>query len=291
MGKHERHISDELEINLTAKINGQPFNSVLLNDDLIHSTANHILNHYQDIESAEWIGTTYVNNGDILFHRRSHDDQFIELKYVINGKGTAANMGQDSLTQYGIFDVTPWSLFRKERKQYERTIEIIGQSFKTKTAFYDYCRELRDKNTSQEKIKEIVAFANAEKIIYRNLLRDSGFSENELRIFIKNMLHQNHSRKTYVRNMIGFKRNCDILYVNKIDGSAEFESNPNDFVIVDDPAWQPFIEFPNDTAYLMIGMMNKELCERRRFYQIAFHWKNIFQGIKTPCLNIFDCRR
>ena len=46
------------------------------------------------------------------------------------------------------------------------------------------------------------------------------------------------------------------------------------------------IVFPKDLTHCkLVGVMGKE---KRSLLQIVFLWKNIAQGIKTPCLNIFD---
>ncbi len=46
------------------------------------------------------------------------------------------------------------------------------------------------------------------------------------------------------------------------------------------------ILFPKEqTNCLLVGSKNNH---QKTFLRIVFHWKNIAQGIKTPCLNIFD---
>ena len=45
-------------------------------------------------------------------------------------------------------------------------------------------------------------------------------------------------------------------------------------------------EFPNnETNTIVCSIINKK---KEKLLRIVFHWKNKFQGIETPCLNIFD---
>jgi len=46
------------------------------------------------------------------------------------------------------------------------------------------------------------------------------------------------------------------------------------------------IIFPKGLTHCKIIGIKGEVS--RPLLQIVFHWKNIAQGIKTPCLNIFD---
>jgi hypothetical protein len=48
------------------------------------------------------------------------------------------------------------------------------------------------------------------------------------------------------------------------------------------------IFFRKNETNVIIGFQESGREEPIPILRIVFHWKNIFQGIKTPCLNIFD---
>lgn len=48
------------------------------------------------------------------------------------------------------------------------------------------------------------------------------------------------------------------------------------------------IEFPKDQTNVIISYRDPESNQYKPVLRVVFHWKNVFQGIKTPCLNVFD---
>lgn len=48
------------------------------------------------------------------------------------------------------------------------------------------------------------------------------------------------------------------------------------------------IEFPENQTNVIISYYNDQSKVYMPLLRVVFHWKNIFQGIKTPCLNVFD---
>jgi hypothetical protein len=48
------------------------------------------------------------------------------------------------------------------------------------------------------------------------------------------------------------------------------------------------ITFPENETNCIIEFLDPDSGEWRRLLRVVFHWKNVFQGIATPCLNIFD---
>jgi hypothetical protein len=48
------------------------------------------------------------------------------------------------------------------------------------------------------------------------------------------------------------------------------------------------ITFPENETNCIIEFLDPDSGEWRKLLRVVFHWKNVFQGIATPCLNIFD---
>lgn len=49
-------------------------------------------------------------------------------------------------------------------------------------------------------------------------------------------------------------------------------------------------DFPEkfaDKVYAYVVVYDKKKRKSRKLLSLIYHWKNIFQGIKTPCINVF----
>jgi len=294
MGKSERPISDEFEICLTAKLNNEQFITENVDRNHIDLTANFISNHYKNILNATWTGYQFNNIGDIAISKTDNTTHYIEVKYVKGGRGTSANISQDGLTGYNIFKAMPWSLFREKQNQYENTIKIINNyeqvEFNSYDEFVCYCRNKREDLNFGPILKSIKKYANEEKKNYKQYLQNSEINYSELKLFIKNLFYRRNSEKTYIYDFNKFEKNFDVFYINRNTGEVILENNQKDFDFIDDENSEAFVSFVPKTAYIIIGLLNKITQTKRNFYKICFNWKNVGQGIASPCLHVFDCR-
>jgi len=46
--------------------------------------------------------------------------------------------------------------------------------------------------------------------------------------------------------------------------------------------------FPQGETNVVVEFKDPDTGDWEKLLRIVLHWKNVFQGIATPCLNIFD---
>jgi len=115
MGKHERGWVEATE-KLTAQIaNGDDPDDDLSDAgrlDLAEALADRLRSDFPDVTAVRHAGNSYDSLGDLIVETPD-SETFVEAKFVAGG-GTRANLGQDTLTQFELFeDATAWSDFRE----------------------------------------------------------------------------------------------------------------------------------------------------------------------------------
>lgn len=309
MGKHERDLIKKAEKIIVKILNRKP---VVLTDKqnpwFKHAAeiAKQIKNDYSNFISASHLGNRYDNAGDILLKMPNSGSIFIEVKMSESktGVGTKANIGQDSLTEYGLFtgDVMSWSEFRDAHhhtawvkrylnlfNNYPKDIKRIKNDIQSIEAKARYLRD----NNIEEILLKIRNRDRIEKIKYlKYLKRQRQNNENIKKFYILIMLgiHEGKIISDLIKrdNLLSELENLIIYYSNirgeevvitkeNVGGRISELIRGSTFKII----------FPSGVTNCKIVKINKDK-KIEELLQIVFHWKNISQGIKTPCLNIFD---
>lgn len=314
MGKHERQSIEEAEKIIVKILNSQKLtNSDKKNRWFKHvfSIAKRITKDFPDINSAHHLGNHYDNTGDIMIICKGKKI-FIEIKMsdTETGIGTKANISQNALTENHLFfgDVKSWSEFRED-KGHKRWIDTYLNSFlkypkkilKINNAILQreekarYLRNLKKKRNKQaiEILNKIHEKDREEKIEYLNYLKKQKQREEMIKrffILITLGVHTAETLNDLIKNDNFFQevKNLFVCYGNiSHDGVIVRKEDVGGKVKKIIEKFSSFkIIFPDNVSHCkIVGIKNGG---EHPLLQIVFHWKNIAQGIKTPCLNIFD---
>lgn len=314
MGKHERKLIEEAEkiivkILNCQKIDASDRDNFWFNHAL--SIAERIKKDFQNIAGAKHLGNRYDNTGDILLDWQNKNI-FIEVKMSAtkSGVGTKANISQNALTENHLFEgnVNSWSKFRQDKKHNKwindylnsfagypgKVSNITSPALKTEEKAR-YLRKLSKKGNRKARqiLGSISQKDRQEKMEYLSYLSKKKQRGKMIKNFLALIILGIH-RKEELKNLIekqGFFREAQNLFVyygnldrNKIIVRRENMGNRVKNIFESYSTFE--IIFPEKTTHCKImGLRNRT---RESLLQIVFHWKNIAQGIKTPCLNIFD---
>jgi len=315
MGKHERKLIQEAE-NLIVKIlKGQATTS----DDECNKWYSYAFEIAQEIKKdittirrIEHVGNRYDLIGDLIINDGSKDI-FIEVKMSEkpSGKCTKANISQNALTELGLFkgDLKSWSEFR-ELNCHQKLIssllssyehipdEIKGPNMSSNIIKEKIARYIRNKSRNGElKAKRILnAIHGVDKVIklkYLSYLSEKPQDEDKIkRFYILIMLgiHKIEKMRELMkkRNLINQAKNLLVYYGNKenqkiIVTKEDVGEKVNKIMNKVDKFKIFFKE--GQTNCKLVGISKGKIVP---LLNIVLHWKNIAQGIKTPCLNIFD---
>jgi len=329
MGKFERGEAEKLEIDVVNLLNEGEVQTP-------HTCAQRVLERIRgefNVRIAVFIGRTYNEPGNIKLFLADGRVAYIELKFVERGKGTRANLGQNALTEFGLFEgegIVSWQKFR-EKKNFDG--EVLKRL--NKYSYYDevklpkyrggekerkarYLRELlkpkpgedielavRRAMSSQdyklrqvaEIVNEILELARVDKleyIKYLQSLRQNSESIRKFTILILLGLHKedilreafrrfNQLIKSLEEGLFVYKtyyvrrRDCEVCSEDLTTLIGKLLKS-NDFRII----------FPQNETNCVIEYRDPDSGAWKKLLRIVFHWKNVFQGIATPCLNIFD---
>ena len=256
------------------------------------------------------MGNRYDNTGDILIISKKNKF-FIETKMsdTKSGIGTKANISQDALTEYHLFmgKVKSWSRFRQEKNHdkwvndflnqftnYPQNILKITDSTLQKEEKARYLRKLANKNKkARDVLNNIHGKDKKEKIkylVYLNNKRQQKKMVKRFFILIILGIHRKEELENLIKKDNFFQeiQNLFVYYGNASKGRIisrredvgerikKILEKHSDFKII----------FPKGLTHCKIIGIKGEVS--KPLLQIVFHWKNIAQGIKTPCLNIFD---
>jgi len=313
MGKHERQSIEEAEKIIVKILNSQNLNDFdRKNHWFSHasSIAERIKKDFINITSARHLGNRYDNTGDILIISKKNKF-FIETKMsdTKSGIGTKANISQDALTEYHLFmgKVKSWSRFRQEKNHdkwvndflnqftnYPQNILKITDSTLQKEEKARYLRKLANKNKkARDVLNNIHGKDKKEKIkylVYLNNKRQQKKMVKRFFILIILGIHRKEELENLIKKDNFFQeiQNLFVYYGNVSKGRIisrredvgerikKILEKYSDFKII----------FPKGLTHCKIIGIKGEVS--KPLLQIVFHWKNIAQGIKTPCLNIFD---
>jgi len=329
MGKHERGWVEATE-KLTAQIaNGDDPDDDLSDAgrlDLAEALADRLRSDFPDVTAVRHAGNSYDSLGDLIVETPD-SETFVEAKFVAGG-GTRANLGQDTLTQFELFeDATAWSDFREaigfpeDREELLREFDDYPDDVRDwsyKSAVYDRAKHLKDvldvsrgQNTGS-RADEVLADPDAtetqreaarivdaildldreEKLAYFDHLREAEQNPRNVETFAHLIVCGYHTADALAEHFDGdldeIKRLLEAdayrLYeVNKNSGTVSVE-NPSELLAGFD--WRDTrVEVPEDGT--SVSVVTGPPDDRRRVLNIAYNWKNKFQGIQTPSMNVF----
>lgn len=312
MGKDERTKVEIKERNFVDIYNKEEKNSYKFltkkDIEINHILSNKLKMKYIGYSKAIHIGNKYGESlGDVqLISDNNQESIFLELKYLTSksSSGTRANISQNALTDYCIFENTKsWSDFRTDRKHYDWVIKEFSKykNFKLKYDINNYkvshihklAKELKDsieKDIDKEillNIKDTIIKMDAkEKIDYIEYLSERKINKINLKKFAILILTGNHTRESFIKyadinpNDLKPKGNYAVIYI--YDKNYMYVENI-------EPIINSILKDNIDIDFLE-GQTNIKIFTGNKYYilRIVFHWKNKFQGIQTPCLNIFD---
>lgn len=314
MGKHERQLIGEAEKIIVKILNFRGLNA----DDKKNRWFNHafsitkrIRKDFPNIASTSHLGNRYDNTGDILIVSNG-SKFFIEVKMSDSklGIGTKANISQDALAENHLFagKIKSWSKFRQEKHHeklvldylnhftnYPWSIRRISNSITQIEEKARYLRNLKaKKNKKAETIfREIHELDRREKIEYLTYLsRQRQNKEFIKRFFILIILgiHRKEELGNLMKKGDFFQeaQNLFVYYGNSYKGKILVrQENVGERIKKIIERYDNFkIIFPDNLTHCKIIGIKSGIS--MPLLQIVLHWKNIAQGIKTPCLNIFD---
>ncbi|GAA0550628.1 hypothetical protein ABNG02_04840 [Halorubrum ejinorense] len=329
MGKHERGWVEATE-KLTARLaNGEEPDEDLEErgrPDLAEALAERIEADFPDRTAVRHAGNSYDSLGDLIVESNG-GETFLEAKFVASG-GTRANLGQDTLTEFGLFrDATAWSDFREEIGFPEDRQALLQRfddypddvrDWSYKSAVYDRAKHLKNvldvsrgqntgsradevladpESTEAEReaariVNEILELDRDEKLAYFDHLRAAEQDPRAVETFAHLIVCGYHTadalREHFDADLNEIKRLLETdsyrLYeVNRNSGTVSVE-NPSELLAGFE--WQDTrVEIPEDGT--SVSVVTGPPGNRRRVLNIAYNWKNKFQGIQTPSMNVF----
>lgn len=311
MGEHERGLIKKAELIIVKILNIEK----ITESDETNRWFRHAVKIAKVIKKdfgkikAQHLGDSYDTIGDIKIKLPDNQVVFIETKMsdTKEGKGTKANISQDALTENGLFKgkIKSWSEFRSDNNHYgwvSKYLDSFGKypnliskiSNLTKRIEWK-ARFLRDRGgkVGAQILEQISNKDREEKLDYLNYLKtQKQNSDNVKKFFILIMLG------IHVQELLGrlIKRdnffeeveNSYIYYANSYRGKIIVrKDNVKEKVDGLSRKYSEFkIIFPeNRTQCKIVGLRSGKQDE---LLTVVFHWKNVAQGIQTPCLNIFE---
>ena len=314
MGKHERKDIELMEKSVVRVLMGK---KSLINNShkwFRHMVAfvEYINKNYPNPYRVEHIGNKYGKlRGDIKIVTKKDDIIYIELKAseTRKSRGTLANISQDSLTLYRLIGKKnsekplSWSEFRK-KVSFKKRVEglLSSYSYPEGFGFYEKARYIREKAKIGDKKalgikKSIMMLARGNKKDYLNYIRHFPVKEANLKKFVFCMLNGIHTQKEILsflkRKKLDFlktRTSIITLYANLKNDKVVVSKEENMSEDVLKNSVNLRFDFPKkfvDKVYAYVIIYVKKRGKYRKLLGLIYHWKNIFQGIKTPCINVF----
>lgn len=322
MGRHERHKAEisEYLISKALQHEGNVL-SKMIDEDYIELSSKIVdaIGKEYEVTDIQKVGNSYDSIGDIMIESTS-GKIYAEIKITESG-GTLGNISQDALTKYGIVEeALSWSEFRSEKDHYGWVREYLDRfefpsdvrDDDTKTSIYKKASHLK---------KEIDCGRQKTEKVAREVLRTSNDrkAKNAAQIIVDIIEKSNKQRKEYIEYISKQKINKDKLrnftYLllsgyateddirERINMSIEDLNNHDEYQYVVYNGYKNKMkvekEDKSERVELLLGEQTVDIDfpEGQSGFNIIignqavlrgqFHWKNKFQGVQTPCINIF----
>ena len=314
MGKHERELIKRAELIIVKILNNEKLSkSDFKNHWFKHAcaTAEAMKADFFGISSAKHLGDNYATIGDISFTSKGHE-MIVEIKMSDTefSLGTKANISQNALTDNKLFegDVYSWSEYR-DKKHHDLWIMKFLDKFKNYPTIVSDIENIQ--NNKEEKARYLIKFKkkdrSAKKILDDIHDRDRKEKEEYLLYLSKQKQIPGRIRRFLGLIMLGIHRREEMSALIKSDRFIDeakrliiYYGNLSDNKIIVGKQnvgntfkriLNRFVHFeinfiPGITHCKLMGV--EKSGNKVPLLQIVIHWKNISQGIKTPCLNIFD---
>lgn len=314
MGKHERQSIKTAE-KIIVKILGSEkiSSSDTKNRWFKHAffIAKEIRKDFTKITLTRHLGNRYDNTGDVLIISNGKDI-LIEVKMSDTklGVGTKANISQNALTENYLFsgNIKSWSEFRKEKKHDEWVNDYLNQFTNYPSKICKITNPILQKEEKARYLRDLKKRRNKIATGILNLIRDKDRGEkieylaylgvqkqrkDMIRKFLVLIILGVHKKEVIqkliqkdnffheIKNLIVYYGNLDKgkILVRKEDVGKRIKKILKEYSEFE-------IIFPKKLTHCkLVGVKGGKT---RSLLQIVLHWKNIAQGIKTPCLNIFD---
>jgi hypothetical protein len=328
LGKHERKLVQEAEEILNDLLNRAQPSSEQKKHRLfkcVECLETAIRDDFPEIRLSTHVGNIYgTSMGNIQLELADRRTVYLELKFLKGGVGTRANIGQDSLTQFHLLEdgeACSWSQFRKnkghkkwveaaltefgeyppdlegvvERATYLK--EVVGHDGGSMEGMAD--QVLADTSSAGKKVaaakvvKRIMERDREEKLEYiRYLMTLKQNSENvqKFTLLILSGAHTHEALKalwdTPLKEILErLRQGYRVYYVYRDSLTVTREDLTSKLVGL--LGGRLFITSREGQTNVLISFRDQADTERS-ILRVVFHWKNVFQGIKTPCLNVFD---
>jgi len=328
MGKHEREVVYEAEKILSDMLNDIEASKEQRRHplfDCVQTLKEAIRADFPNVEASHHVGNIYGTSlGNIKLHLTDRREVFLELKFLKGGVGTRANIGQDSLTKFGLFEddeVLSWSRFREKENHekwvrealaefdrypqdcegiVERASHLKGIVGRDGDSVENAAEQVlknptspKDRVLAAKIIKKIVENDRAEKLRYIQYLRTLKQNPGNIKKFLFLILSGAHTHKALkglwslsLEDILDrLKRGYKVYYIYKDSLTVAREDITSKLADLIDKSL--FIAFKEDQTNVLISFRDDDGTEKP-ILRVVFHWKNVFQGIKTPCLNVFD---
>ena len=280
MGKYERDWADGL-----GKDTVNYFNDNSVEDTLtVKGGAKFIATRFPDADRLEWIGDgNYETPGDIAVYSNNTLIGCIEYKASkAKGNGTSANLGQKF---FGMFcengiGYTDWE---KQDGVWDQRREMVEQSTSIKPttqAHYEkLCRELKDNN----QLEPIVQITNHKKSEYAQRIRGIVEKEPKRMAHLLHILRQGFHTIPIIKEALNNKGVEAPRASRSILNAHDVESDNPTF------KWNEKASSMDDEICSIEttdqGVVFHQHSGQKARFQI--HWKNVGQGVKTPCFNVW----
>jgi len=275
MGKYERDWADDL-----GKLICASFTLETIDTLAVSRAVETIKTRYPQATHIEWTGDgDYSSIGDIMVWRDDQCVAAIELKSSrSNGRGTSANVSQTFFGEWfdGGVGYTAWEKQDGIWDHRYRIVEqLTGTQPRTQTQYVELCRKLKDSG----QLTEIIWRTNEKKSEYIQAIAPLIEANCDRMSVLLHILRQGkHSiaaiREALVDSTVTLPRS--ILIGQWLDTDPQW-------------SWDEKASSPDDkissVAYTDKGIVFRQESGQEARFQL--HWKNVAQGVKTPCFNIW----
>lgn len=269
MSGHHRDWAEKAEKQVANALNGEDTNTYIQRIALAIQTKIN-----KPYVKAVWVGSEeYNSKGDVHLYQEDGTIIPIELKFSKKeGSGTKANTTTEIVKDYLSEEVQSYpefdEQFRKERYNYLGN--IVGLEL-SKKQYETALRKFRESKRSV--LTEIENNARRSAEAYASYLADKMNNNlNETTSFAVEILKGNNTRKKSKLNEELVY--CVIKNFNKENQSVSFyDLNNTESTICSVVATRKTVR--------LLNQFGKDVL------RLSVHWKNICQGGKTPCFNIF----
>lgn len=235
---------------------------------------NHLYALHPRMTGVEWIGGgDYSRRGDVLIH--DPNPIAYELKVVKSGSGTLANVSERF---FQLIDPTllSWMEWEEETGVRQARWAIlenhIDRSFTSRADFVNTARALR--NSHDPIMGELAERANAGKVQYLTYILPTLKREVNRLAGIMTGLTQGHHTQEAIRDfMVGVPPEGEyrILVHNTTDQTITV-SSPHERVVILD---------------IVLAGQKVDVLTNMGLFSIVAHYKNVAQGVDTPCFLFF----